>query len=61
MNWIIDNYLVLISGVAVPAIYGIINFFKNNGKNITNIHTKGNKNKIITAGRDVCINKNKNI
>ncbi len=54
MNWIIENYLVLISGIAVPAIYGLINSFskkddtsqikqkQKSGKNSTNIQVSGN-------------------
>lgn len=55
MKWIVDNYLVLISGIAVPAIYGLVNklFFKKDytkkikqqqksGKNSTNIQVSGN-------------------
>lgn len=55
MKWIVDNYLVLISGIAVPAIYGLITklFFRKDeikqikqkqksGKNSTNIQTGGN-------------------
>jgi hypothetical protein len=54
MKWIMDNYLVLISGIAVPAIYGLGKLFlkkddktqikqkQKSGKNSTNIQVGGN-------------------
>ncbi|GEM_PF-3808914 len=60
MQWIIDNYLVLISGIAVPAIYGLINKFffkKDNTKQISQKQKSGKNSTNIQVGGNVEINK----
>ncbi len=60
MKWIIDNYLVLISGIAVPAIYVLIStfFFKKNEIKQIQQKQKSGKNSInVQAGGNIEINK----
>jgi phosphotransferase system glucose/maltose/N-acetylglucosamine-specific IIC component len=60
MKWIVDNYLVLISGLAVPAIYGMLNkfFFKRNDTKQINQKQKSGKNSInIQVGGNVDLDK----
>jgi hypothetical protein len=59
MKWIMDNYLVLISGIAVPAIYGIGKLFlkKDDTKQIKQQQKSGKNSTNIQAGGNVEINK----